>query len=301
MSVSGVTRRNIIDTLIVEKVNWSGRLDEVEFLGRLYDLNSMRTHDHRFSSAAGDIRQHRINNPDDWSDDWIYGDPRFNLAHCEDEQFLAFLCEMIHPIVRPNQEDVNKLLNIFNDNLAVDGWQLVEIMRISDKPVFAARPLIDSNTFQINTAKEIASKLDSAYISQQIIRMESSINNDPELAIGTAKEFVETISKTILSECGEVVGKDESLIDLVKRARGKINLLPDNIPPEAKGADTIKRILSNLGTIAQGLAELRSIYGSGHGKEVSANILQPRHARLAVGAATTLGVFLYETYEDNSA
>jgi hypothetical protein len=45
----------------------------------------------------------------------------------------------------------------------------------------------------------------------------------------------------------------------------------------AKGAETIKRVLSNLPTIVQGLAELRGLTGTGHGKEGKARGLQPRH------------------------
>jgi hypothetical protein len=68
-------RQNIIDGLKVEKVQWMGELDDVEFLQRLWDLESMPSTDHRFENAAGDIWQHRRNN-DDWDDDWIFADPR---------------------------------------------------------------------------------------------------------------------------------------------------------------------------------------------------------------------------------
>lgn len=58
-------------------------------------------------------------------------------------------------------------------------------------------------------------------------------------------------------------------------------------------------MLMNMATLVQGAAELRNAYGTGHGKSKSqaSYRLEPRHARLAVGAAATLGVFLYETHE----
>lgn len=74
--------------------------------------------------------------------------------------------------------------------------------------------------------------------------------------------------------------------------------MPEGIPDAARGADVLKRLLSNLGTIGNGLAELRGLYGTGHGKDGSAVGLKPRHARLAVGAAAALAVFLFETHED---
>ena len=293
MNISEVTRRNIIDTLRIHNINWSGRLSEVDFLGRLYDLKQMKSFDFRFSNAARDIYQHRINNFD-WENDWVYDDPRFNLLRCEDEAFLAFLCEMVHPIVRSDVQEINYLLKMFNDNLAVDGWEIVEAIRISDRPVFTAKPLLEASLPQVSNAKEIAVALSSEYLSRQITRMETAINQDTELAIGTAKEFVESICKTILSELGEKIPKSISLTDLVKQVRSKLHLISED---DSKGSETIKRLLSNLGSVVQGLAELRSLYGSGHGKEITTDGLLPRHARLAVGAATTLGVFLYESYQ----
>ncbi len=65
-----------------------------------------------------------------------------------------------------------------------------------------------------------------------------------------------------------------------------------------RGADIIKLLLSNLGTIGNNLAQLRGLYGTGHGMEGNAKGLTPRHAKLAVGAASTLVNFLYETHKE---
>ncbi len=40
-----------------------------------------------------------------------------------------------------------------------------------------------------------------------------------------------------------------------------------------------------------------SLYGTGHGQHGSSSGLTTRHAKLAVGAASTLAVFLFETHE----
>ncbi len=39
--ISEVTKRNIFDELKIRNTNWSGRLDEVEFLNRLFDIESL--------------------------------------------------------------------------------------------------------------------------------------------------------------------------------------------------------------------------------------------------------------------
>jgi len=76
-----------------------------------------------------------------------------------------------------------------------------------------------------------------------------------------------------------------------------LKLTPDDIPDAAKAAGTIRRLLSNLATVTQGLAELRNLYGTGHGKSATSKGLTSRHAKLAAGAATALAVFLFETHE----
>lgn len=296
--ISEITRRNILDVLRVGGISWAGRLSEVEFLSRLFDLEGLPSHDPRFKSAKRDIWQHRENNPEDWPDDWVFTDSRFDLLRGSDEAFLRFLCEMVHPVVRPDPQDVERLAQTFNEHLALDGWEIVARTQLSGRPVFAARRRILEGAPALEAVRSVAEALNADYVTQQITRLEAAVASDPELAIGTAKEFVETICKTILRECGDAVSSNLDLPQLVRQVRERLDLLPEDIPEKAKGAETIKRLLSNLGSVAQGLAELRGLYGSGHGKDARVRALGSRHARLAVGAAATLAVFLFETYEE---
>ncbi len=135
--ITEVTRRNIIDYLTVSGANWTGRLPEDEFLARLYDLTDLPSTDNRFRNAAGDIRQHRLNWAD-WPDDWVFYDSRFNLLRASDEAFLRFLCETIHPVVRPDSVEAREMAAIYSNELKADGWRIVEGKQISGRPVFVA-------------------------------------------------------------------------------------------------------------------------------------------------------------------
>ncbi len=119
-TISKITRRDIFDFISLEDIDWHGRLDEIAFLSRIWDLGDMPSTDRRFRDAAGDISQHRYAN-DDWPDDWIFGDARFDLMHGPDSILLRFLSETVHPAVRHDAEEVKRLVRVFNDKLAGDG------------------------------------------------------------------------------------------------------------------------------------------------------------------------------------
>lgn len=149
---------------------------------------------------------------------------------------------------------------------------------------------------RLSALTEHARTLDANHLAEQIRRLEASVESDPSLAIGTAKELIETCCKTILSERGKPLAGTPEISALTKATLKELELVPEGVPDSARGGDVIKRLLSNLGTIGNGLAELRGLYGTGHGKHGRSTGLRPRHAKLAVGAAATLAVFLFETH-----
>jgi very-short-patch-repair endonuclease len=116
---------------------WSGALPETDFLARLYDLGELPSNDSRYKTAFQDIFQHRVMN-EDWDDVWIFYDPRFGLAD-SDEALLQFLAEMMHPAVRTNPAEVERLHSFLNSVLVHDGYELVQVDDISGAPLFAPR------------------------------------------------------------------------------------------------------------------------------------------------------------------
>jgi hypothetical protein len=158
------------------------------------------------------------------------------------------------------------------------------------------KSLLDASHIHLEQAKSVAAKLTGEYINNQIQRLEDSARKDPELAIGTAKEFLETLCRTILRDRTIPVAKDEDLAALVRITIRNVKVVPDglNSPGTEK---TVTILLNNLGSIAHQLAEIRNAHGTGHGKTSEHVGLVERHARLAVGMAVTLAVFLYDCHQ----
>lgn len=294
MEISEAIRRDIVDAIDITGISWYGRLPEPDFLSRIFDLGKLPSTDGRFRDAYGDIRQHRVNNYD-WEDDWVFYDDRFNLLKGDDEPFLRFLCEMVHPVVRADPQEVDTLVAVINEILRKEGYELIERTRIARRPVFAAAAYLATPGNMLISIREKFEEANTDYVLRQITRMEAAIHEDPDLAIGTAKELVETCCKTILQERNIEFSDSLDLSQLVKLTAKELALTPSDIPDQVKAVETIRRLLSNLASITQGMAELRNHYGTGHGKLAATKGLQSRHARLAVGAATTLAIFLIET------
>jgi hypothetical protein len=158
---------------------------------------------------------------------------------------------------------------------------------------FTAAP--GRHTPVLGTLSDLAGALDYPRLAEQVDLLVDAAESNPALAVGTAKETIETVCNTILEELGIQPG-NRDLARLVRRTAKELALLPDSIPDKAKGAGTIKRLLSNLTQVSQGLAELRNLYGTGHGRGARDQGVHPRHARLAVNAAVTLATFLLETH-----
>lgn len=118
-----------------------GRLSEIDFLYRIYDLDHMPSIDFRYSNASSDIRQHTINN-NDWEDFWYFSDNRFHLSNGNDDAYiLRFICEMLHPAVRDEKYDWKAYLKRFNEILEPDGYQLVATRKISGRDAFEAQEI----------------------------------------------------------------------------------------------------------------------------------------------------------------
>jgi hypothetical protein len=158
--ISEITKRDILNLLkdgfyidegFFVKEHYSpyhGLINEIDFLKRLYDLESMPSADPRFSNAEDDIWQHTINNYD-YEYCWVFEDDRFQLKNGDDEIYLRFLCEIFHPAVRDESRPWKELLKEINKLLRNDGYELYPAKKISNRDVYCWRPYNPENNIFI--------------------------------------------------------------------------------------------------------------------------------------------------------
>lgn len=143
---------------------------------------------------------------------------------------------------------------------------------------------------------------DAASIHALLDRIARALPDDPALAIGCAKELIESTAKVVLAERGVVVDDHADIQQLIRRTQDALLLRPDADVPGPDGTDAVKKILGGLSAVAIGVAELRTRgYGTGHGPKAVPAGLHVRHAQLAVNAAFTWCRLVLDTLADPAA
>lgn len=286
-----------MDEMASSRTIWYGSLDEVQFLGRIWDLSSLPSTDSRFKDAKGDISQHCINN-DDWEIDWIYGDARFRLLTGEAAEFLQFLAQCVHPRVRRDADETERLVRFFNECLRPVGYELVVADSLPSlsgpsRSVYDPRALVSMRAaFPLAKYDRLS---EPRVLSDYLRRIDDDVVADPPAAIAASKQLVESLFKQILADFGESYGPTDDLLNLYKQVGKVLKLNVDAVPEPVPGSQASQRALRSLVGVVQGLAGLRNQIGLGHGQP-TLSLALARHARLSGTAARGLTEFLLDTW-----
>lgn len=217
-NISSITRRDIIDLfkngitednwLVEETVYYPyyGRFDIVDFLKRLYKLDTWESEDSRLKNAEQEITMHTRNG--DYSDNWIFDDERFRLIDGADNVFLDFLCEVFHPEVRDENKEWEKYLEKINSLLQEDGYELIASSKISGRDVFSWRTYIKKPDMYIPfsernksliTSKKICVKLPNA-LRHQIFKVMDAYDEEFYLTDETNWNYTKYSSEYVLED-----------------------------------------------------------------------------------------------------
>jgi hypothetical protein len=297
--ISAVTRRKIADSISLADFSWSGSLEEPDFLGRIYDLRSMPSTDSRYSNAYDDIHQHQVRNYD-WDRSWVFTDARFNLLHADDADMLRLLAEMLHPIVRPNEEEAARVLSSLNELLRTDGYELYPTERISGHAVYGWR-LIEAFHGSVPELRLKERPLsDPEVLQEHLTRITNGLAADPAAAISACKALLESLFRIILDQSQVSYAKGDDIPQLYRKLAELLELSVESVPGSARGSESSQKILRTLVTTVGTLAELRNELGIDHGKS-QRSVALARHARLALNATVTVSEFILDTWQDRVA
>jgi len=132
--ISELTRRQIVDMMLLRNRQFHGEIGLVEFLARIWNLSSMRSSDPRFLDAAGDIEQHTVSNAD-WTYHYLLYE-YLKILRCDDEIFAKFVETSVHPVVLRNSDEASSAIAEINELLKDDRCMLNVASYISGRPVY---------------------------------------------------------------------------------------------------------------------------------------------------------------------
>jgi hypothetical protein len=191
----------------------------------------------------------------------------------------------------PNLEEVTDFLSL-PAWLAENDEKLFERL-MSDAEADATMP--DGTV--LTATESAAARLGVAEMRRQVERIRRDHSEDPEAAIGQAKDLIETVCKTILGMTGEATGEPVKFPALVKRTLLHLGIDPSQVDAtDTVEARAAKQVLGGVSNILHGADELRNERGTGHGRSRSP-LINDALARLAVGAVLPSVVYLIEVFE----
>lgn len=166
---------------------------------------------------------------------------------------------------------------------------------------------VDDRTFALTdptgtavsfTREALAALSNPGVIHDHLARLGESVDNDPRVAVSTAKALIESTAKLVLTERGQAYSKGATVPALVNAAQESLGLAAKGVSDEEPA---LRQVLQSLVTLAQGVTEIRNRVGVDHGAESVPAWVRPRHARLVVGAAQVWCQLMLETLADPTA
>jgi hypothetical protein len=244
-------------------------------------------------SLEDDIVQHYLRNGD-----WSTADllKQLGFLTCSQVKVFAFLEDVVAPIRRAEDEQT-RIVAKLNPILVRDGFVLAPAGRMSGYPIYKVKETTATSSQPADDRiTTVLASYDAAGVNDGWAKALARRDSDPDGAITAAKSLVESVCKHIIEGAGDTYNdRTDDLPGLYNQAAKHLNLSASQ-----HDEDVYKRILGNIHSVVQHLAEIRNKVGDAHGKGRRAVKPKPRHADLAVNLAGTMALFLISTWTERN-
>ena len=210
------------------------------------------------------------------------------------ERLVAVLESAVLPAEYPDPEMLERVLKHLREPLAAEGLAL--------RRVGAAYKLqaLTGNVPATSQLAATAARLSLGSVEADFDRATKGADSDPEASITAACSTLESVCKCILEEMQQPMPSKKDVKALVNEVASHLQLSPSrsDLPPEWE--HDLKQILGGLATVAWGIGSLRTHAGDAHGRGRKPLKVDARIARFAIHAASTLSVFLLDTWQQRA-
>ncbi|MEZ9441411.1 abortive infection family protein [Vibrio atlanticus] len=130
-------------------------------------------------------------------------------------------------------------------------------------------------------------------IDAEFTRALTNVNSEPREAVSAACNILESIFKVYIADESLDSPQKQDLQNVWKLVRGDLGFDPKLVQD-----DDLKKVLSGIISIVDGIGAFRTHASSAHGEGRKIYNLKPRHARLAIHSAHTIALFVLETWDE---
>ena len=148
----------------------------------------------------------------------------------------------------------------------------------------------------LSALSDTANTLDFDTVSRDLERALASAKHDPEDAVTAACSTVESVCRSILIESAQPLPDKKDIKGLFNAVKKPLGLSNDRTDLDSLIADDVRKVLNGLATVVEGIGALRTHGGDAHGRERGYSRIDQRIASLAIHAASTVALFLIETW-----
>jgi hypothetical protein len=147
-------------------------------------------------------------------------------------------------------------------------------------------------TAATKTLGELIRGRDFQAIDLEFDRALENANTDPREACSAACNVLESLFKIMIHDEKLTKPAKQDMKNLLKSVAEYLNFDPKKIED-----DDLRKILSGMNSVVDGIGALRTHASAAHGAGKQIYKLEPRHARLAIHSAHTLATFVLESWD----
>lgn len=130
-------------------------------------------------------------------------------------------------------------------------------------------------------------------IESEFSRALENVNSEPREAVSAACNILESIFKVYITDENLGMPKKQDISGVWKIVKDDLGFDPGRLED-----DDLKRVLSGIFSIVDGIGAFRTHASSAHGQGRKIYNLKARHAKLAINSAHTLALFVLETWDE---
>jgi hypothetical protein len=154
----------------------------------------------------------------------------------------------------------------------------------------------DGSSAASRSLTELIKSRDIPSIDAEFDRALANVNSEPREAVSAACNILESIFKTYITDEKLEMPQKQDLQNVWKVVRSDLGFHPGALEDE-----DLKKILSGVLSVVDGIGAFRTHASSAHGQGPKIYNLKPRHARLAIHSAHTIALFVLETWDERKS